>query len=570
METKTEPLATVDAVRDELRRLGYLDSGLDRFVLSGANAPSPARALLGVIGLLAWLGGSIAAWIGRRSGRHPSHDLCRRIGLAMGVLCLAYLAFWFHSHALSAPFFVQLLVLALGIALSLIVDRFVTLAAVAVLAAGGSGESLPEARLARHHVLPVLIAVALILGAIVVTATYIREREGPHPPPLAIVATPVRVSVLAVDGLEWRLAERLLAHGMLPNLSAMLAESAHGRLTAEPQRVPAIVWTTIATGMGPERHGIAAPDERRLAGMRTPVSDGPFGAALTNAGELLRLTRRQPPSSVLRGGKTIWNVASDAGLAVGVVNWWATWPVETVNGYEISERTFFKLDQGAPSDRDVHPADIYASLRGAVPPKTQADTGDPMAMGRRIDAFCMQSRALLRSRYPTALDATYLPGLDIATSHLFEVTGISDLAAIEEHVEQAKAAHRALDVWIGQFRAQRRADEILVLIGDPGRFARRSPRAEGCLILAGSSIRKGPIGTVSARDIAPTILYLLGLPVSRELPGRVVSAAIDESFRTAYPLRQVDSYGRRGQVRPADSAYDHEMIENLRSLGYVQ
>ena len=47
MKTSLEALpevASVEAVREELRRLGYLDSGLDRFVLAGAGAPSPLRA----------------------------------------------------------------------------------------------------------------------------------------------------------------------------------------------------------------------------------------------------------------------------------------------------------------------------------------------------------------------------------------------------------------------------------------------------------------------------------------------------------------------------------------------
>src|SRR6185312_15250229 len=38
------PLASVDQVRDELRRLGYLEHGVDRFVLSGAGTTSAARA----------------------------------------------------------------------------------------------------------------------------------------------------------------------------------------------------------------------------------------------------------------------------------------------------------------------------------------------------------------------------------------------------------------------------------------------------------------------------------------------------------------------------------------------
>jgi hypothetical protein len=38
------PLASVDTVREELKRLGYLDSSLDRFVLGGEGAATPVRA----------------------------------------------------------------------------------------------------------------------------------------------------------------------------------------------------------------------------------------------------------------------------------------------------------------------------------------------------------------------------------------------------------------------------------------------------------------------------------------------------------------------------------------------
>ena len=38
------PLASVEQVRAELKRLGYLESGLDRFVLGGAGSPSAVKA----------------------------------------------------------------------------------------------------------------------------------------------------------------------------------------------------------------------------------------------------------------------------------------------------------------------------------------------------------------------------------------------------------------------------------------------------------------------------------------------------------------------------------------------
>ena len=58
MASERPPLASVEAVREELRRLGYLDSGLDRFVLGGAGA-SPFRACLGVAVRVGIAGGAL-------------------------------------------------------------------------------------------------------------------------------------------------------------------------------------------------------------------------------------------------------------------------------------------------------------------------------------------------------------------------------------------------------------------------------------------------------------------------------------------------------------------------------
>jgi hypothetical protein len=33
-----------------------------------------------------------------------------------------------------------------------------------------------------------------------------------------------------------------------------------------------------------------------------------------------------------------WNILSDSGVRVGVVNWWLTWPAEEVNGFIVSDK----------------------------------------------------------------------------------------------------------------------------------------------------------------------------------------------------------------------------------------
>jgi hypothetical protein len=127
-----------------------------------------------------------------------------------------------------------------------------------------------------------------------------------------------------------------------------------------------------------------------------------------------------------------------------------------------------------------------------------------------------------------------------------------------------------VDGLIGQVAQDLTASDVLVLVGDPGRMARHAGAAEGLLALQGAPVQAGDLGVVSERDIAPTVLHLAGLPTSRELEGRVLEDALSPAFRAAHPVRTVASYGRRAPGRPAESAFDRDMLEQLRSLGYVQ
>jgi hypothetical protein len=73
-------------------------------------------------------------------------------------------------------------------------------------------------------------------------------------------------------------------------------------------------------------------------------------------------------------------------------------------------------------------------------------------------------------------------------------------------------------------------------------------------------------------DIAPTILHALGVPVSRQLSGRAVTELFSPAFVSKFPVREVESYGPRRMrgVSRQGQPLDAEMIERLRSLGYVR
>ena len=73
----------------------------------------------------------------------------------------------------------------------------------------------------------------------------------------------------------------------------------------------------------------------------------------------------------------------------------------------------------------------------------------------------------------------------------------------------------------------------------------------------------------SIMDLFPTILYLLSLPVPREVDGKVLEEAFEPDFLSLRPVQYEDrSLGKAG---PADVSKegDEEIERRLRSLGYI-
>ena len=93
---------------------------------------------------------------------------------------------------------------------------------------------------------------------------------------------------------------------------------------------------------------------------------------------------------------------------------------------------------------------------------------------------------------------------------------------------------------------------------------------QGIYAMSGPAIAKRSEGPrLQLTDVAPTVLYLAGVPLSRELEGEVAWSAIDDSYRGNNAVTWVDSYGEY-QVDSDRLSVDAETMEKLRSLGYVR
>jgi predicted AlkP superfamily phosphohydrolase/phosphomutase len=96
-------------------------------------------------------------------------------------------------------------------------------------------------------------------------------------------------------------------------------------------------------------------------------------------------------------------------------------------------------------------------------------------------------------------------------------------------------------------------------------------RMNGIFLGLGDAFRQGAkLGGPSLVDIAPTVLYLLGLPVPRQMDGRVLTEAFREEHLMEYPVdyADVELLGRAGGT--ALTSRDSEDIKRrLEGIGYI-
>jgi hypothetical protein len=623
----------IDELRQQLRALGYLDAGVDRFLLAparGSRGPLALAARSSVrVGLLAGalLGPSAAIGIGARLpgllngvrdavvvavylavffflavtatsfvvtlaaaavARPRSQRFAQRAsrlsvsaGWVTSLACLAYLTLWWRNanagFGWSAPVWTAFALLV-AVAISLLLGHAQRITTLAVLAtAAGPSASLPQVGPRSWRVVLAGGALAFAGAAVLlVTTASVEGARGPDHPPLTVIGgAPLRV--IAIDGFD---------PAMFDAFAGDLARRFVGqRVPLQPQDTadPARAWTTIATGVPPEVHGVHGIETRRIAGVQGSLAatGGAAAQAIRTATDLVRLTRPSVASRDERRAKTAWEVAEEAGLRTAVVNWWATWPAPP-NGIVITDRAVLRLEQGGPLDAEIGPAGLYDPLRRAWPAireraRTAAATAgtgsDPaIAAVLRRSAELDASIAGLFQALPGPardLDVVYFPGLDIA-QHALLATGSaaatpSDAAARLDALRSYYAFLRSLlEPLLEPSPAFR-----VVIVTQPGRV---QTAAAGLLVSyqpAGVDAAPGlrPGNPARVEDIAPTLLDALGLPLSRELAGTPQPILLTSSAR-----RSVETYGRPfiAPVTREGKPLDQEMIDRLRSLGYVK
>jgi predicted AlkP superfamily phosphohydrolase/phosphomutase len=105
-----------------------------------------------------------------------------------------------------------------------------------------------------------------------------------------------------------------------------------------------------------------------------------------------------------------------------------------------------------------------------------------------------------------------------------------------------------------------------------GRDLSGAHRLHGTLIMSGGPVRQDfTLKEMQILDIAPTILYLMGMSIPGDFDGRILTEALDESFLRENPPK----YGQDpdSQEERSDTGYSEEDMEKIRQrlqgIGYL-
>lgn len=97
-------------------------------------------------------------------------------------------------------------------------------------------------------------------------------------------------------------------------------------------------------------------------------------------------------------------------------------------------------------------------------------------------------------------------------------------------------------------------------------------RMDGLLMMSGASLKKGKkVESAHIMDLAPTVLYLMGLPVPRDMDGKVLENALENELLARSPVAISEETSGLAAGSEGYSEKEEEQLKGyLKSLGYFE
>lgn len=410
----------------------------------------------------------------------------------------------------------------------------------------------------------------------------------------------IKVVVLGFDGANWPTIDPLLAAGKLPFLRKLKEESAWADFQTDRPTKSSVIWTCIATGKRMIKHGIFDFTYMKKNKIQIPYSNA---------------EKREP---------SIWQILDRFRKRSVVINWYVTYPPDHVNGVVVSNQ-FRKIILEDPAqantlDDTVYPKIAFYRLKPFVRrnyQRTIRRIGLPdfptlyqkTHPGKDIRDSIIQKNARILVMQDALVEditdqlfktetadmyITYFRLPDVVQHFVMRLLPDGDIEKMFANggvrlrdPEQKKAllarasaalesTYSYMDRLLQKYMSNPRfKDAYFFIMSDHGfslysggyshyNLPKEVAPPPGILLIKGPTVKPGMINA-SIYDIAPTILYLFGMPLDRNMDGRPLRDIFKISRKLNYTVYKLNK-----QITNTHNLHvDQEEIEELKALGYI-
>ncbi len=403
-----------------------------------------------------------------------------------------------------------------------------------------------------------------------------------------------KLLLIGWDAADWEIIWPLIRAGKMPALQRLMKDGVYGNMSTMTPPYSPMLWTSVATGKTPDKHGIlgfieVTPDAKTV----------------------------RPVTSTSRKTRALWNIFHNQGMVSNLVGWWPSFPAEPINGYVVSDRfqktSMDPYKQTPMSPKSIHPwakKDEFKHLRmfpfeiteahlyPFVPRAHDVDQDNHKglsAIAKIVSENASVHNAATRLLRTSEWDfmAVYYDFID-HMCHSFMKYHPPKLPAVDQEnydifKEAVTGAYIFQDMMLERKLNLIDEDTTVILMSDHGFESgskrilnmpkvQAAPSLEhrqfGIFVAKGPNIKKNQkVFGMGLIDVAPTILHHFGLPVGKDMDGKVIL----DIFEKSEPPKYIESwdeipgdFAELDKSETTDPLSDQETMQQLVDLGYVE
>jgi len=353
-----------------------------------------------------------------------------------------------------------------------------------------------------------------------------------------------KITIVGLEGLSFDFIIPFISEGKLPNFSVIVDNGSWGKLANFSPNEPIVLNNSFNTGKFPFKHRRISPHSYRLLYCKEEVEVVPryiFFRQLIRPGFLQILPMEKSSHLV----KDIWKIFEDNRIAYLKRDW--PYDEEEVMPSPKAEKLFLQFYE----DLQFEESDIFTFAKNAF------------FLDYEWEAKALEEKNQKKPQFYYFL----LNGLNIVEAYFYkysfpELIGSLEQEEIDKFGLVIEKYYKFYDQILGKLLASMKEDELLIvysphgieplplwkrfiewILGNKDVSAYHENAPEGVILFYGKGIARGKnIEGMRIIDIAPTLLYYLGLPVGRDMDGIVKSSVFMKDFTTENPIFYISSY----------------------------